>query len=394
MFRLLPLARRRTRHFHRPAGAPTLASHLWQGAAALAGLVLLAVLAVRFEAVLAARGLGLGFDFLGRTAGISLSETVLPFSPRDSLGWMILAGLANTLRLAIAASVLATVIGVAVGIMRLSGNPLLRALAGGYVGLLRNTPLLLQIFFWYALVLKLPSVTQAISFGDVAYLSRRGLQFPGLLWNGPGEGHLAFAFAIVCTLAALALRLARRSGRWRLRHTGVLATGLIALALALLAVSGAFTLDIPYRRGFSYVGGLTLSPEFVAITVSQSLYAGAFIAELVRGGIEGVPAGQKEAAWSLGLSRWRMLRHVVLPQALIVIIPSITTQYVSIIKNSSLAAAIGYPELFWSIVSTINISGRSVDAILVMLVLYLVPTFIGTALIERFNRRIAARSKR
>ena len=281
-------------------------------------LALGAVLATTLAGNLERPNLATGFGFLLRPAGMQIGESAIPFEPSDSFAWAVLAGLVNTVRVAAVAIVLATVLGTAIGIMRLSGNLLLRAITAAYVELFRNVPLLLQILFWSALLLRLPPVRQAIDLGGVLVLSQRGLQMPAL--------HLA---------------------GWSVE------------------------VEWPVRKLFGYAGGMTLSPEFCALLAGLVAYTGAFIAEIVRGGIAAVPEGQREAARSLGLHDGTILRLVVLPQALRIIVPPLTSQYTGIIKNSSLAVAIGYPDLFWAVSTAINVTGHAVEGVLVLMALYL-----------------------
>jgi general L-amino acid transport system permease protein len=265
-----------------------------------------------------------GFGFLLRPAGMRMGESVLPFEPTDSFAWAMLAATTNTIRVAVAGIALATVLGMAAGVLRLGANPLPRAITSVYVELFRNTPLLLQVLFWSAILLKLPPIREAISVNGWAFLSNRGLQLPSIVWHdGPA-------------------------------------------------------LQYPVRRLLGYQGGMTLSPEFCALLLGLVAYHGAFIAEIVRGGIGAIPRGQWEAARSLGLRDATIMRRVVLPQALRIILPSMTTQYVGIVKNSSLAVAIGYPDLFWAVSTAINVTGHAIEGVAVLMAFYLVLT-LGTS---------------
>ncbi|MCR8547526.1 ABC transporter permease subunit [Salipiger sp. P9] len=340
---------------------------------------------------LARQNLELDFGFLNRPAGIAISETVLPYSPEDGLSWLIVTGAANSLRVALVGCLLATFLGLVVGILRVSDNPLLRVLTGGYVNVVRNTPLLLQILFWYTILLQLPPVRQAISLGDVVFLSQRGLQIPKLLFEGGGWALLAAGAGAVLVYAVLprAARALNRAvpGRMLRLCAAVLGFGLVLLAVAPMAV------ELPEHGAFNFKGGMTLTPEYTALTLAQSLYAGAFIAELVRGGIEGVARGQREAGASLGLSELQILRKIVIPQALVAITPSVSTQYIGVIKNTSLAVAIGYPDFFWALTITINISGHSIEGVGLMLLGYLIPTLIAAMLMNRFNRGLLKKGR-
>ena len=320
---------------------------------------------------LARLNLSVGFGFLLRPAGMAIGESVVPFDPSDSFAWAMFAAGLNTLRVSAAAILGASILGTLVGVMRLNGNPLLRAITSVYVELFRNTPLLLQILFWSALVLKLPSVRQAISLDGWAYLSQRGLQLPAPVSHG-SFSPAAAATALGC--AAAAALLVRGVGR---RALAFLAAGAAAWLLGLFA-TGTLAFEWPARTLFGYSGGLNLTPEFCALLAGLVAYTGAFIAEIVRGGILSIPAGQWEAARSLGLRDRHVLRLVVMPQAVRVILPAITSQYVGIIKNSSLAIAIGFPDLFWSMSTAINVTGHAIEGVAAMMAAYLVLT-LGTA---------------
>jgi len=347
---------------------------LAQVLAALLIAIVAVLLATTLMGNLARLNLATGFGFLLRPAGMQMGESVIPFASTDSFAWAMLAGLLNTIRIAVASIVLATLLGTAIGVMRLSPNPLLRAITSAYVELFRNTPLLLQILFWSALLLRLPSVRNAVSLGSWAYLSQRGLQLPALVAQGDPSPWPALAAAVLCT--TLAAGATRRRGTAAMLATG-LAAALLA-ALAVLVASGGLILEWPVRKLFGFAGGITLSPEFCALLAGLVAYTGAFIAEIVRGGILAIPRGQWEAARSLGLHDAAILRKVVLPQALRVILPALTSQYTAIIKNSSLAVAIGYPDLFWAVSTAINVTGHAIEGVAVLMALYLLPT-LGTS---------------
>ncbi len=345
---------------------------LAQVLAALALALVAVLLAATLSDNLARLNMAVGFGFLLRPAGMQMGESVIPFASSDSFAWAMLAGLVNTLRISIAAIVLATVLGTAVGVMRLSANPLLRAITTCYVELFRNTPLLLQILFWSAMLLKLPSVRQAIDLGGLAYLSQRGLQLPAVAVADAS----AWAGAAAALGGLLVGWLARRRGLAVMLAAGLFAA--LAAAVAVLAGQGALRIDLPVRKLFGYSGGMTLSPEFCALLAGLVAYTGAFIAEIVRGGILAVPRGQWEAGRSLGLRNGAILRHLVLPQALRVILPALTSQFTAVIKNSSLAVAIGYPDLFWAVSTAINVTGHAIEGVVVLMAGYLVLT-LGTS---------------
>ena len=309
------------------------------------------------------RGISTGFDHLGAEAGFGIGEGMIAFSPADTYGRAFLVGLLNTFKVSIVSIVAATVLGVVLGFMRLSPNLGVAKLAAAYVELFRNTPQLLQIIFWYWLITRLPGPRQALRPFEGLFVSNRGIQLawpvahPGWSW---GLWALAVGIAVALAWTWWAGRTHRRTGR---RPPVILPNTLLVLGLPLAAwgLAGApMALDHPVQRGFNLVGGIILSPEFTALFLGLSLYIAAFIAEIVRSGLQAVPRGQVDAARSLGLSRSQIYRLVLIPQALRVMVPPLAAQYVSLVKNSSLAVAIGYPDLVNISNTTINQTGHVV----------------------------------
>jgi len=368
-----------------PAAASTRLSpgalhrRLWQCAVGSVLVLLLIASSFILRDNLQRLGLSVGFDLLQRPAGFQIGVSLLPYAPTDSIAYAILVGALNTVMLVVLAGICATVLGVAIGLARRSVNPLVRGLALGYVELLRNTPLLMQILLWSAVLLKLPPAAKAVQWAGLT-LSQRGIYFPSLhLADGRA---MALAISLAAALAgALVVRGALRRlrpgagpGMWNLIATsaglGVLALGCVGL--------GVFEVSVPVRRGFNFQGGASLSPEFAAMLIALTLYFAAFIAEIVRNGVDSVARGQWEASQALGLSGLTTLREVVFPQALRMMAPALIAQYVSLIKNSSLAIAIGYPDLFWSVFTTINITGHAIEGVLLLAGAYLVLT-LGTS---------------
>lgn len=340
---------------------------------------------------LARENLNLSFGFLLQPIGINISESLFPVNPTDPFVWLILAGLANTVRVSLVAGLFATLIGVVVGIARLSEHPLLKALTGIYIQIIRNTPLLLQLIFWYMLFLRLPTVRDAISFRNSIFLSQRGLQIPDIFWRGSSSVIVVAVVGAVAAFFALSFSRKSRVGRsslW-LRLVSALCVG-----VAVVCVGGGVGVTMPQKTVFNYRGGMTLTPEFMALMLAQGCYGGAFVAELVRGGLQGVPKGQWEAAQSLGISYFRMLRLVIIPQSLVTITPSLTTQYISIVKNSSLAIAVGFPDLFWALSSAINLTGHAIEGVTLITFLYLLPILLAGSVMSHFNARITARGQR
>lgn len=324
---------------------------------------------------LSTRQIQVGFGFLSREAGFEIAESPIVFDPSNSYGRAFLVGLLNTLRVSAIGIVVATLLGTLIGIARLSSNWLVARLASAYVEFVRNVPLLLQLFVWYGLITELlPPVREAIAFGDLVFLSQRGLRYawpqaaPG--WSAAGW---AFAAAVVLALAwrALASRRQRATGaQWPVLWPSL---GLLLLLPvgAWLAGGAPTQVDLPRLGGFDFRGGRSLSPEFIALLVGLSTYTAAFIAEVVRGGILSVPRGQAEAAMALGLKPGQRLRLVTMPQALRVIIPPLTSQYLNLTKNSSLAVAIGYPDLVAVANTTMNQTGQAIEAIAILMAVYL-----------------------
>ena len=335
-----------------------------------------------------------GFDFLARTAGFDISQTLIPYANTMSYGRAFWVGLANTLLVAGIGIVLATSIGFLVGIARLSSNFVVSRLAGAYVELFRNIPPLLLLFAIYFGVLKtLPNPRDSIALPLSSYLNVRGLVVPKPIWQD-GAGLVVIALG-VAVLAALALgawcrRRHRETGRTFPLATTVLALFLVLPALAFLAAGRPVTFDMPVAGRFNISGGLTLLPELVALVAGLSLYTAAFIAEIVRAGIVGVDKGQKEAAAALGLSSGQAMRLVILPQALRMMIPLLTNQFLNLTKNSSLAVAIGYPDLVSVFSGTVlNQTNQAIEVIAITMAVYLVVSLVTSLAMNWFNARMA-----
>lgn len=367
--------------------------------AVIGGVVLLgAYLVSNTLTNLESRNIATGFGFLQREAGFAVSESPIEYSPADSYARVLLVGVLNTLKVSIIGIVLATIIGTIAGIARLSRNWLVARFATVYVEGLRNIPVLLQLFFWYALIAEaLPGPRQALNPLPGVFLSARGLKFPEPVWQ---TTHLLMFVAFLVGIAG-----AWAVGRWariRRERTGQLFPSIqiglgliIGLPVLTWLLGGAPTaLDVPELRGFNFVGGFTVTPEFTALLVGLVLYTGTFIAEIVRGGILAVSHGQTEAALALGLSRGQVLRLIILPQALRVIIPPLTSQYLNLTKNSSLAVAIGYPDLVSTANTAINQTGQAVEGIAVIMAVYLTVSLSISALMNWYNQRIALKGGR
>ncbi|MBZ9603195.1 amino acid ABC transporter permease [Phyllobacterium chamaecytisi] len=335
-------------------------------------------------------GITPGFGFLHQSANFAIGESLIAYAPSDTFARAVLAGLLNTIAIALSGCVLATVLGVSLGIARLSGNFLLAGLVRWYVEVVRNTPLLLQLFFWSAVTHAFPAPRQAINPFGVIYLSNRGISIPSLQLHDIPASAIALSMAIVLTVVCLArLRAGKRTG----------AIGFLSISFfVLLGVSLVFHLsgaqaniDVPALHGFNITGGLNLTPEFAALLIGLVVNSSATIAEIVRSGIQSVPAGQWESARSLGLQPGKIMRLVILPQALRVIIPLMTSSYLDLTKNSSLAVAIGFPDLVSVLNTTANQSGQVLEALAIIVVSYLTLNLAVSAIMNRYNQRIESR---
>jgi general L-amino acid transport system permease protein len=341
---------------------------------------------------LSVRRISTGFAFLGREAGMPIADAWLAYSPQNTYLRAFIVGLVNTLRVAVIGIVLATVLGTVIGIARLSSNWLLSRLAAVYVEVLRDLPLLLQLLFWYVLMQGLPAARGAWMPIDGVYLSNRGLVLPsipiaeGNLWViGMGALGLIASYALHRRLVARQLLDGRPRRLWP--YALALVVGLPALLSWGLGVS--WTIAMPELRGFNFVGGWTLAPEYFALLVALVTYTSAFIAEIVRSGIQAVHRGQWDAAMALGLRRSFVLRHIVMPQALRVIIPPMTSQYLNLTKNSSLAVAVGYQDIVSIANTTLNQTGQAIEAIALIMLVFLTISLGISLFMNWYNARIA-----
>jgi general L-amino acid transport system permease protein len=311
----------------------------WQVAAVAVVCAIAALAAIQTADNLEQRGIVSGFDYLTRAAGFEIAAGPLPYSSRDSYARALAVGLVNTLRVAVPGILIATALGIVIGVARLSKIWVVSATARAYVEIMRNTPLLLQLLFWYSLSQSLPEPRAALSPFPGVFLCFRGLFLPRLAWH-----------------------------------------------------DGSLGLEHPALFGFGFQGGTSISPEFTALLIGLSTCAAAFIGEIVRGGILSVGKGQMEAAAALGLSRGRALRLVVLPQALPVIFPPTTSQFLNIIKNSSLAVAIGYPDLISITNTTLNQTGQAIEAIALAIVVYVAINLLVSLAMNVYERAAAWRA--
>jgi len=342
---------------------------------------------------LARANIASGFGFLNVTAGFDISQTLIDYSSQASTyGRAFLVGLFNTLLVAGIGIAFATIIGFTVGIARLSKNFLVERLATGYVELIRNVPLLLQLLFWYNAVLKaLPEIAASVVMPGGFILNNRGLFTPRPLFADGSQIVAVFAgtvvLAVVFNVVAGRVERLQRALAARIAATALIVIGVPVAAF--LAAGAPFAFEYPQIGRFNVRGGAELLPEFVALLVGLSIYTAAFIAEVVRAGLKAVPPGQSEAAQALGLGRMQTLRLIVIPQAMRVIIPPLTSQYLNLTKNSSLAVAIGYPDLFLVAGTVLNISGQAVEVVVITMAVYLTFSLIIAVVMNIYNARYA-----
>lgn len=363
------------------------------GAVVLIGLYLFGNMSVK----LAEQNIATGFDYLWREAGFTISQTFIAYQPSDTYARALLVGILNTIWVSAIGCVLATIVGTLVGIARLSSNPILSGLMLAYVEALRNVPLLLYLFLWYALIVTtLPNVREAFQPLPYVYLSNGGLTIPAVRWSDAHTGVLLAALAG----AAAALLVARRA-RARRVATGqdqvswplTLAALVVPPLAAALLLQPEWSVNWPEKGRFRLSGGLHLTPEFTALLVGLSLSASASVAEIVRSGIQSVGKGQWEASRALGLRDNGAMRLVILPQALRVIIPPMTNTYLSLFKNSSLAIAIGYPDLVMVSNTTMNQTGQAIEAIALFMLVYLGLSLTISFGMNRYNARVALKER-
>jgi general L-amino acid transport system permease protein len=363
--------------------------------------ILLGVLAVLLYGVientranLAAHNITSGFDFLSRVSGFDINQSLIAYSATATYGRAFLVGLLNTLLVSAIAIVLTTMLGFLLGVARLSNNFMIAKLSMGYVEAIRNVPLLLQLLFWYNGMLKpLPAPRQSIAWPGGIFLNNRGLVLPKPVFE-PGAELVLIALLAGLLAAFLYARIARR----RQMTTGAQSpVGWVSLALVVALPLSVFfllgrpiSLNFPVLKGFNFAGGFPINPEFVALLIGLVIYTAAFIAEIVRAGILAVSTGQTEAAFALGLRPRQTLQLIVVPQALRVIIPPLTSEYLSLTKNSSLAVFIGYPDLVNVFAGTVlNQTGQAMEVMAITMLIYLLISLATSAFMNWYNSRYA-----
>ncbi len=338
------------------------------------------------------RRIATGWGFLNREAGLPIAEYLIPYDPTDTYFRALTVGVLNTLKVAVVGIILATLLGTLLGVLKLSKNWLVSKVVTVYIEIVRDLPLLLQLLFWYALLQGLPGPRQAINPATGVFLSNRGLKLPFFEWVDVHSWSL-----LLVVIGAIGTYFFHKAARAKQMADGQpRAVWPSAVIMMLVVPLGAwyfmgapFTPDIPALRGFNFSGGLTVSPEFFALLLGLTLYTAGFIAEIVRAGILSVNQGQWEAAEALGLPRGRVINLVVLPQALRVIIPPMTSQFLNITKNSSLAVAIGYQDIVSIANTTLNQTGQAIEGIAVIMLVYLTISLSISLFMNWYNSKIA-----
>jgi general L-amino acid transport system permease protein len=370
---------------------------VYQLLAVVASRATAATIATTTLANMRARGIQSGFDFLAQAAGFDIGEPWFGYQSTDAYWKAFAVGAMNTLRVAVTGIVFCTLLGVALGIGRFARNALIRGLCYGYVELFRNVPVLLQLLVWYlALTEFLPPPTEPAVLVHGFFLSKNGLSFPAPHWVA-GHG-LAIVTMLVGVAAAIGFAIAARRHFERTGRPWPVALGVIGLLVAgfglgLLLGGSPVEWDLPALGEIQVEGGASWTPEFLAVLLGLVFYTSAFVAEVVRAGIASVAAGQLEASAALGLSRVRTMRLVVLPQALRLMVPPLTNQYLNLTKNSSLAVAVGYPDVVSIANTAINQSGRAVECIAVIMAVYLSTSLLTSAAMAWVNRRAALKER-
>lgn len=369
--------------FHRREKSRKKKAFIWQFILLAALLVIFGSFAFNISSNLAARNIHSGFGFLSESAGFELGESLISFSSTESYGRAFLAGLLNTIRVAAVSIITATVLGIIVGLMRLSKHPLLKFLGAAHVEFYRNIPLIVQLLLIYLLITELlPDSTEALHFGSWALLSKAGLQYAVPTYFHAAAAASAVS-AILCFIICRKIFIKTYTGL--ISITFALGCALLAGGAVWLASGVIFGWSKPELQGFAIEGGSSLSPEFLALWIGLTLFTSSAIAEIIRAGVLAVPKGQWNAALSLGMTQMETISYVIFPQALKLAVPPLASQYMNLTKNSSLAVVVGYPDLVSIGNSTINLNGQALEVIVIIMSVYLVLNLIISVLMNKVN---------
>lgn len=357
-------------------------------------LLLIVIFVITARTNLQAQGMTSGFGFLNRATGWGVNFSLIEFTTSDTYLKVIWVGLMNTMFLGVISLCLATILGAAIGVMRVSGNAVAEMIGTTYVEIFRNIPLLLQLFFWYALLTALPKPRNASSFADIAFLTGRGVYLPGINVSG-GSVFVAMIGLVLAVSLWLWLRSARRFHRMdAARKTSIIRgiwLGWVIFAILCMwvgRIADTPLINIPYLKGLNFRGGIRISPELLACIVAISIYGGAYIGEIVRAGFNAVGKGQGEAGHALGLSRWHIFSHIQLPLAIRVVLPTLINQYVWLFKSTTIGIAVGFVDFFFVISTSINQSGQTLELIAILMGGFLVINYSMAWVLNRVNDAI------
>ncbi len=341
-------------------------------------------------------GITTGFSFLNQPAGFDISQTLVPYTSRSTYADAFVVGILNTLLVSVLGIIGSTILGFFLGIIRLSPNWLISKMAEAYTEVIRNIPLLLQVLFWYlAILAPLPGPRLAIHFGDIAFLCNRGLQIPKPITE-PGFIATPLAFLGAIILSIFWFRWSKKKQLQTGRHFpdySIAFALIVGMPLAAMTLTGfPIHWEVPVLSGFNFLGGITVLPELIALWLALTLYSATFIGEYVRSGIMAVDKGQREAAYALGHRPWMIYRLIVIPQAMRVVTPPLISQYLTLVKNSSLAVVIGYPDLIHVFAGTaLNQSGQAVEIISITMAVYLIISLVISLIMNWYNKKFALR---
>lgn len=358
----------------------------WQILLFIAVALVFLYLAGNVQSNLEQRHIRSGFGFLESAANFNISESLVPFSSGDTFLRAFAAAVSNTLSVSLCAIVSATVLGILVGLMRLAAHPVIKALGTAHVEFYRNIPLIIQLFAIYSVItMLLPDSTDALHWGSWALLSKAGLQYAHPIWGWKAVGFAALVFVVACVWTQKLI--AAKSTNLMAWVTGLL-VGAGAGFVAWVVIGAAFGWSKPEVSGFAIEGGASLSPEFLALWLGLTLFTSAAIAEIVRAGFQAVDIGQWHAGLALGMSKLEVISYVIFPQAMRLAIPPLASQYMNLIKNSSLAVVIGYPDVVAVGNASINITGQALEVIVLIMVVYLAINLVASVLMNALNARV------
>ena len=357
----------------------------FQAAFLVALVALLVSLVVVGRSNILARGMATGFGFLEQTTGWTLSMSVIEVGPRSTYARMLFAGILNTLVVGLLTLLLASALGLLLALMRVSGNTPMKIAGATYVEIFRNVPLILQVFFWYAVLTHTPGPRNAINFGDLVFFSNRGLAMPALGLSGGG---LLLAGGSIAIVVGLLLTRRRGSSAMRLLAAGAAAAALIGLTLLVGREAGAPLISVPKLQGLRFVGGFTLKPEFAALLIGLVLFGASYIGEIIRGGLLSVDKGRLEAGAALGLTPFQVNRLIRIPLAFRAMLPALANQYVWLMKATTVGIAIGYPDYFAVISTSINQSGQTLELLGLLMAGFVIINYAIAAVMNAINERL------